>query len=104
MYSIRRTDFQPARVKAKYVCGRTGIGMHRVDTASERNWVRFWFRDNGASRIEFRIKLACRWPGVINDAILLNEIDFNPPGRKKYESLRPMVLCKHCFPESENPS
>lgn len=86
------------RIKAPYVCGRTGAALHKTDPGHRFNAAQLRW----PNRVEYRVKTQCKAPSIINDAVLaLSADDRTPRGRKYYESLKPLQLCKRCFPERQ---
>jgi hypothetical protein len=88
------------RIKTPYVCSRSGAVIHKVKRGSSRH--RALFSTWRSRQVAYSVDLQCRFPSIIRDAIpLLNTDDRMPPGRNYYESLKPLQLCRHCFPGGE---
>lgn len=86
----------PARIKAPYACGRTGALLHKVKLNSGRHYFS-WVEGRRGVRGILTVKVECKHPSFVHDAILLDEIRQYVPGRKETAAVTPLALCRRCF-------
>ena len=94
-------NVQPkASIKAPYACGRTGAFLHKVKLDSGRHYFS-WVEGRRGTRGILTVKVECKHPSLVHDAILLDEIGEYAPGRKETAAVTPLALCKRCFTDEE---